>query len=265
MYREQNGIFCDALILMFAQQLSPWLPTLLATLVWAPRELKFALESFWEGKSSDADLEALAKDLRASIWKQMADAGITLIPSNTFSYYDQVLDTTALVGAVPPFMDGPGVTLGLMSLLLYGLCHFIVPELGPATRFSYSSRKAVNEYKEGKELGIETVPVLVALLHTCFLLRLKRVPPKTLIFCHFLTQFYQSTNYGNACNSEVIGELTEAGAKWVQLDEPSLVLDLEASQLEAFKKAYSFLGADLGGLKLLLETYFSDIPAAAYK
>jgi 5-methyltetrahydropteroyltriglutamate--homocysteine methyltransferase len=66
------------------------------------RELKFALESFWEGKSSDADLEALAKNLRASIWTQMADAGITLIPSNTFSYYDQVLDTTALVGAVPP-------------------------------------------------------------------------------------------------------------------------------------------------------------------
>ncbi len=63
----------------------------------------------------------------------------------------------------------------------------------------------------------------------------------------------------------MIGELKEAGAKWVQLDEPSLVLEFEASQLEAFKKAYSFLGADLGGLKLLLEAYFADIPAAAYK
>ncbi len=63
----------------------------------------------------------------------------------------------------------------------------------------------------------------------------------------------------------MIRELKEAGAKWVQLDEPILVLDLEASKLEAFKKAYSFLGADLGGVKLLLETYFADIPAAAYK
>ncbi len=72
-------------------------------------------------------------------------------------------------------------------------------------------------------------------------------------------------NYANACNREAIGELKEAGAKWVQLDEPALVLDLEASKLEAFKKAYSFLGADLGGVKLLLETYFADIPAAAYK
>ncbi|KAH8964155.1 hypothetical protein BDL97_04G049600 [Sphagnum fallax] len=86
---------------------------LLATLVWAPRELKFALESFWEGKSSDADLEALAKDLRASIWKQMADAGITLIPSNTFSYYDQVLDTTALVGAVAPLYGWTRGDIGL--------------------------------------------------------------------------------------------------------------------------------------------------------
>ncbi len=77
------------------------------------RELKFALESFWEGKSSDADLEALAKDLRASIWKQMTDAGITLIPSNTFSYYDQVLDTTALVGAVPTLYGWTGGDTGL--------------------------------------------------------------------------------------------------------------------------------------------------------
>jgi 5-methyltetrahydropteroyltriglutamate--homocysteine methyltransferase len=77
------------------------------------RELKFALESFWEGKSSDADLEALAKNLRASIWTQMADAGITLIPSNTFSYYDQVLDTTALVGAVPPLYGWTRGDIGL--------------------------------------------------------------------------------------------------------------------------------------------------------
>ncbi len=77
------------------------------------RELKFALESFWEGKTSAADLEAVAKELRASIWKQTADAGVTLIPSNTFSYYDQVLDTTALVGAVPPLYGWTGGDIGL--------------------------------------------------------------------------------------------------------------------------------------------------------
>jgi 5-methyltetrahydropteroyltriglutamate--homocysteine methyltransferase len=76
------------------------------------RELKFALESFWDGKSTAEDLEKVATDLRASIWKQMADAGIKYIPSNTFSYYDQVLDTTAMLGAVPERYSWTGGEIG---------------------------------------------------------------------------------------------------------------------------------------------------------
>lgn len=76
------------------------------------RELKFALESFWDGKSNSEDLEKVAADLRSSIWKQMADAGIKYIPSNTFSYYDQVLDTTAMLGAVPPRYGWNGGQIG---------------------------------------------------------------------------------------------------------------------------------------------------------
>ncbi|CAM6036119.1 unnamed protein product [Sphagnum compactum] len=239
------------------------------------RELKFALESFWEGKTSAADLEAVAKDLRASIWKQMADAGVTLIPSNTFSYYDQVLDTTALVGAVPPLYGWTGGDIGLdiyfsmargnatkpameMTKWFDTNYHFIVPELGPETKFSYSSSKAVNEYKEAKELGIETVPVLVGPVTYLLLAKAQKGAPKGFDLLSLLDSILP-------VYKEAIGELKEAGAKWVQLDEPALVLDLEASKLEAFKKAYSFLGADLGGVKLLLETYFADIPAAAYK
>jgi 5-methyltetrahydropteroyltriglutamate--homocysteine methyltransferase len=239
------------------------------------RELKFALESFWEGKTSAADLEAVAKDLRASIWKQMVDAGVTLIPSNTFSYYDQVLDTTALVGAVPPLYGWTGGDIGLdiyfsmargnatkpameMTKWFDTNYHFIVPELGPETKFSCSSRKAVNEYKEAKELGIETVPVLVGPVTYLLLAKAQKGAPKGFDLLSLLDSILP-------VYKEAIGELKEAGAKWVQLDEPALVLDLEASKLEAFKKAYSFHGADLGGVKLLLETYFADIPAAAYK
>ena len=65
------------------------------------RELKFALESFWDGKTNVDDLQNVAANLRKSIWKHMAHAGIKYIPSNTFSYYDQMLDTTAMLGAVP--------------------------------------------------------------------------------------------------------------------------------------------------------------------
>ncbi|KAH9540165.1 hypothetical protein CY35_15G096700 [Sphagnum magellanicum] len=239
------------------------------------RELKFALESFWDGKSSAADLEAVAKDLRASIWKQMADAGVTLIPSNTFSYYDQVLDTTALLGAVPPRYGWTGGNVGLdtyfsmargnatkhameMTKWFDTNYHFIVPELGPETKFSYSSQKAVNEYREAKQLGIETVPVLVGPVTYLQLSKAEKSAPKDFDLLSLLDSILP-------IYKEVIRELKEAGAKWVQLDEPILVLDLEASKLEAFKKAYSFLGADLGGVKLLLETYFADIPAAAYK
>ncbi|CAK9865882.1 unnamed protein product [Sphagnum jensenii] len=239
------------------------------------RELKFALESFWDGKSSAADLEAVAKDLRASIWKQMADAGVTLIPSNTFSYYDQVLDTTAILGAVPPRYGWTGGNVGLdtyfsmargnatkpameMTKWFDTNYHFIVPELGPETKFSYSSQKAVNEYREAKQLGIETVPVLVGPVTYLQLSKAEKSAPKGFDLLSLLDSILP-------VYKEVIRELKEAGAKWVQLDEPILVLDLEASKLEAFKKAYSFLGADLGGVKLLLETYFADIPAAAYK
>ena len=77
------------------------------------RELKFALESFWDKKSSASDLEKVAKDIRVSIWKQMESAGVKYIPSNTFSYYDQVLDTTALVGAVPSRYEWTGGEIGL--------------------------------------------------------------------------------------------------------------------------------------------------------
>lgn len=65
------------------------------------RELKFALESFWDGRTSAEELQAVAAGVRSSSWKQLANAGIKYIPSNTFSYYDQMLDTTAMVGAVP--------------------------------------------------------------------------------------------------------------------------------------------------------------------
>uniref|UniRef100_A0A0E0BVF9 5-methyltetrahydropteroyltriglutamate--homocysteine S-methyltransferase n=1 Tax=Oryza glumipatula TaxID=40148 RepID=A0A0E0BVF9_9ORYZ len=142
------------------------------------RELKFALESFWDGKSSAEDLEKVATDLRASIWKQMAGAGIKYIPSNTFSYYDQVLDTTAMLGAVPERYSWTGGEIGFSTYFSMARgnatvpamemtkwfdtnYHFIVPELGPNTKFSYSSHKAVNEYKEAKALGVDTVPVLV--------------------------------------------------------------------------------------------------------
>ncbi|KAH6797495.1 Cobalamin-independent synthase family protein [Perilla frutescens var. hirtella] len=239
------------------------------------RELKFALESFWDGKSSAEDLEKVSVDLRSSIWKQMSDAGIKFIPSNTFSYYDQVLDTTAMLGAVPPRYNWTGGEIGFSTYFSMARgnasvpamemtkwfdtnYHFIVPELGPDVKFSYASHKAVNEYKEAKALGVDTVPVLVGPVSYLLLSKPAKGVEKTFPLLSLLDKILP-------IYKEVIAELKAAGASWIQFDEPTLVLDLESHKLEAFTKAYAELESSLSGLNTLIETYFADVPVAAYK
>ncbi|KAL0337108.1 UNVERIFIED_CONTAM: 5-methyltetrahydropteroyltriglutamate--homocysteine methyltransferase [Sesamum calycinum] len=230
------------------------------------RELKFALESFWDGKSSAEDLEKVATDLRASIWKQMSDAGIKYIPSNTFSYYDQVLDTTAMLGAVPPRYNWTGGEIGFSTYFSMARgnasvpamemtkwfdtnYHFIVPELGPDVKFSYASHKA---------LGVDTVPVLIGPVTYLLLSKPAKGVEKTFPLLSLLDKILP-------IYKEVVAELKAAGASWIQFDEPTLVLDLESHQLEAFTKAYTELESSLSGLNVLVETYFADLPEATFK
>ncbi|KAF6159944.1 hypothetical protein GIB67_033028, partial [Kingdonia uniflora] len=239
------------------------------------RELKFALESFWDGKSSAEDLQKVAKDLRISIWKQMADAGTKFIPSNTFSYYDQVLDTTAMLGAVPPRYGFSGGEIGFdtyfsmargnatlpameMTKWFDTNYHYIVPELSPDLKFAFSSHKAVTEYKEAKELGIETVPVLVGPVSYLLLSKPAKGVEKSFALLSLLGKIIP-------VYKEVLAELKAAGATWVQIDEPTLVMDLDSHQLKAFTEAYEQLEDALSGFSVIIETYFADLPAEAYK
>lgn len=239
------------------------------------RELKFALESFWDGKSSAEDLQKVSADLRSSIWKQMAAAGIKYIPSNTFSYYDQVLDTATMLGAVPPRYNFAGGEIGFdtyfsmargnasvpameMTKWFDTNYHYIVPELGPDVSFSYASHKAVNEYKEAKALGVDTVPVLVGPVTFLLLSKPAKGVEKSFPLLSLLDKILP-------IYKEVIAELKEAGASWIQFDEPTLVLDLDSKQLAAFTAAYSALESSLSGLNVLVETYFADLPVEAYK
>nr|BAJ88127.1 predicted protein [Hordeum vulgare subsp. vulgare] len=239
------------------------------------RELKFALESFWDGKSSAEDLEKVATDLRASIWKQMSEAGIKYIPSNTFSYYDQVLDTTAMLGAVPDRYSWTGGEIGHSTYFSMARgnatvpamemtkwfdtnYHFIVPELSPATKFSYASHKAVSEYKEAKALGVDTVPVLVGPVSYLLLSKAAKGVEKSFSLLSLLDSILP-------IYKEVVAELKAAGASWIQFDEPTLVKDLAAHELAAFSSAYAELESALSGLNVLIETYFADVPAESYK
>ncbi|TXG73478.1 hypothetical protein EZV62_002057 [Acer yangbiense] len=239
------------------------------------RELKFALESFWDGKTSADDLQKVSADLRSSIWKQMADAGIKYIPSNTFSYYDQVLDTTAMLGAVPSRYSWNGGEIGFdvyfsmargnasvpameMTKWFDTNYHYIVPELGPHVNFSYASHKAVLEYKEAKSIGVDTVPVLVGPVSYLLLSKPAKGVEKSFSLLSLIEKILP-------IYKEVVAELKAAGATWIQFDEPTLMKDLDAHQLQAFTHAYSELESSLSGLNILIETYFADVPVEAYK
>ncbi|CAN1171083.1 5-methyltetrahydropteroyltriglutamate--homocysteine methyltransferase [Linum perenne] len=239
------------------------------------RELKFALESFWDGKSSAEDLQKVAKDLRSSIWKQMSDAGIKYIPSNTFSYYDQMLDTTAMLGAVPDRYGWKGGEIGFdvyfsmargnasvpameMTKWFDTNYHYIVPELGPDVKFSYASHKAVEEYKEAKAIGVDTVPVLVGPVSYLLLSKPAKGVDKNFSLLSLLDKIIP-------IYKQVLSDLKAAGASWIQFDEPKLVMDLESRELEAFTRAYSELETSLSGLNALVETYFADVPTDAYR
>ncbi|KAM7258183.1 hypothetical protein ACFE04_013924 [Oxalis oulophora] len=239
------------------------------------RELKFALESFWDAKTSANDLQKVAAEIRSSIWKQMAETGIKYIPSNTFSYYDQVLDATAMLGAVPSRYAWKGGEIGFdvyfsmargnasvpameMTKWFDTNYHYIVPELGPEVNFSYASHKAVDEFKEAKALGIDTVPVLVGPVSYLLLSKPAKGVDKSFNLISLIDKILP-------VYKDVVSELKAAGATWIQFDEPKLVMDLSSHELQAFSHAYSQLESALSGVNVLIETYFADLPAENYK
>jgi 5-methyltetrahydropteroyltriglutamate--homocysteine methyltransferase len=237
------------------------------------RELKFATEGYWRGETSAEELAATARAIRAENWKLMQDAGIDLIPSNDFSYYDQVLDTIALVGAVPERYGWAGGEVDLdtyfamargrqdatameMTKWFNTNYHYIVPELGSDTSFSLSSTKPFDEHAEAmEEVGIDTVPVLIG--PVSFLLLSKpadgvdeRFNPLDLI--EPLIEVY----------GEVIERLAEQGATWVQLDEPCFVEDRDERELDALRLAYEDLAKVRERPRILVKTYFDHIGEA---
>src|SRR4051794_6664781 len=238
------------------------------------RELKFATEGYWRGETSRDELATTAKAIRVENWKLMQDAGIDLIPSNDFSYYDQVLDAIALVGAVPERYgwgggevdldtyfamargrqsEGVDVTAMEMTKWFDTNYHYIVPELGPETRFALSSSKPFDEFVEAEEaLGITTVPVLLG--PVSFLLLAK---PAEGVDEHFDRLSLIEPLLG--VYGEVIERLAEHGADWVQLDEPCFVMDRSEPELDALRLAYEELSKVHERTRLLVKTYFDHV------
>ena len=238
----------------------------------AKRELKWAVEAYWAGKIDEPELQRRAAAIRRSHWNLQRKAGISHIPSNDFSFYDQVLDTSVMVGAIPERYDAPEGQVSLDTYFAMGRgrtateerpgvsamemtkwfdtnYHYIVPEINRSQVFSLRSTKPVAEFLEAKELGIHTRPVLVG--PVTYLLLSKSDDPAfdPLLLLEGLVDVYEN----------ILKRLAEAGADWVQMDEPALSLTLNDKQRSAFGRAYARLVAAVPGLSILAAVYFGDL------
>ena len=237
------------------------------------RELKKIIEAYWKGTASLDEVRGTAKELRAKHWKLQAQAGVDLIPSNDFSYYDQMLDTAILLNVIPQrykrlaftnpeetlFAMGRGyqgdkgdVTALPMKKWFTTNYHYIVPEIEEGTEIRLNGTKPFDEFSEAKARGILTKPVLIG--PYTFLKLARNAQAEELTYDKGLV------NAVAAVYAEVIKRFAALGAQWLQLDEPYLVLDKEDGDVSLFKSLYAkILPAREDTIKVLLNTYFGHI------
>jgi 5-methyltetrahydropteroyltriglutamate--homocysteine methyltransferase len=250
------------------------------------RELKTATEAYWAGRIDEATLIETARALRAATWDRQKAAGIDVIPSNDFSLYDQVLDTSVMLGVIPDIYRAIGApdSLDLYFAMARGRqtqashdeaveggCnhghgagsdvpaqemtkwfdtnyHYMVPEVTPGQTFALSTTKPIDHFLEAKALGHHTRPVILGPVTWLLLAKSKSDGFDPLSLLPALVPVY----------ADLLGRLAAAGADWVQIDEPALVLDLSDAARTAYRTAYAEL-AKVAGIKLMLATYFGAL------
>ena len=233
------------------------------------RELKKALEQFWKGEIQEQDLHTVAKNLRKQNWQTQKSAGVDLISSNDFSFYDQVLDAICLLGAVPKRYkwDGQEVNLTTYFAMARGSqtadldvpalemtkwfdtnYHYLVPELSAEQTFKLSSNKPFEEYEEAKQAGFDTKPIILGPL--TFLLLAKGIDGfNTINLLDKILPIYK----------QIVEKFSQLGAEWIQIDEPILVKDLDSNVVSKIKDTLNQIKGAAGNCKILLATYFEDL------
>ncbi len=230
------------------------------------RELKKATEAYWNGDLDRAGLEGMGAELRQTNWKKQQGVGIDLIPSNDFSFYDQVLDMSCLLGNVPARFgwDGATTDIDLAFAMARGqqdavACemtkwfdtnyHYIVPEFTQDTTFKLAGSKVFDEFEEAKNLGMTTKPVLIG---PATYLTLGKVSDGSGLDRFTLAEQLIPVYV------EIVEKLRDAGAEWIQIDEPIFALDLNDAQREVLRKTYDALAA-VRGIKILVTNYFGGL------
>ncbi|GFO56646.1 5-methyltetrahydropteroyltriglutamate--homocysteine methyltransferase [Geomonas sp. Red276] len=236
----------------------------------ADRELKTACERFWSNEIDLQELEETGKKLRKVHWEAQREAGLDLIPCNDFSFYDQTLDLSLTVGAVPPRFsrlsqaplpelafamargcqkEGVDVVAMEMTKWFDTNYHYLVPEFTRDQRFSLTPGKPLAELKEARGMGFAAKPVLIGPVSYLLLGKEKETGFHRIDLLKRLLPVYR----------ELLTELRRGGAEWVQLDEPFLALDLSPEVAAAYREAYARLAAGGALPKLLVATYFAGL------
>ncbi len=237
----------------------------------AQRELKFALEAYWKGQSTLADLQAVGAELRRLHWQ--AQPALDLVPVGDFSFYDQVLDMSVMLGHLPERVRGfagdpldnlfrvargrsaasaetccgsEGVAAGEMTKWFDTNYHYIVPEFLADTAFRLDASQLRAQIREAKALGLNPKPVIIGPVTYLALGKSKDGSDKLALLPKLLAVYQQ-----------LLDAIAQEGVQWVQVDEPILVTELEPSWKQAFATAYHAFST--APVKLLLTTYFGQL------
>lgn len=237
------------------------------------RELKKACEQYWSGKILLEELLNTGRTLCSQNWNIQKEAGIDLIPCNDFSYYDQVLDMSLVVGAIPTRYhevvlkknnteldlyfamargyqkDGLDITAMEMTKWFDTNYHYIVPEFYKNQQFKLSSDKIFNEFAGAKQAGINAKPVIIGLVSYLLLGKEKEEGFDKLDLAGNLLPVY----------IEILTKLQEQGAEWIQFDEPFLALDLTEKAKETYRYVYAEIRKRFPKLKFIVASYFDGL------
>lgn len=224
------------------------------------RELKKVLEDYWAKKVDFSEVKYVAENLRKRHWTYQKEAKIDFIASNDFSLYDNMLDTTVLLGAIPKRFQHLkdeeqyfAMARGNQDCVAMEMTkwfntnyHYIVPEISKDTTFKLNSKKVIEEYKEALELGINTK---INLIGAITYLGLSKSVDNSDLFAHIssvVKVYKELLEEISKLNSEVV----------VQFDEPLFVKDLEPKVLSLLKPVYDELSSVSKNIKIVVTTYF---------
>ncbi|WP_029274921.1 5-methyltetrahydropteroyltriglutamate--homocysteine S-methyltransferase [Pedobacter borealis] len=237
------------------------------------RELKKICENYWADKTGYKNVLQVGKNIRHENWNLQKEAGIDIIPSNDFSFYDHVLDHSLTFGAIPKRYNEVILKKGNSELDLYfamargyqkeGLdvvamemtkwfdtnYHYIVPEFYKDQPFKLFSTKIIDEFYEAKQLGITTKPVLIGPASYLLLGKEKEAGFEKIDLIKNLLPVY----------IEILSRLDALDVEYVQFDEPFLTLDLTEKDKKAYEYVYKEIRKAFPRLKIVLATYFEGL------